>query len=266
METKICSVCQVKFSKPTIYCSRKCYSLVPKSEETKRKMSVASLGKPKSLHMREALSKATSGKPKPWAQGTNNINYGGAYSNDPIIHAKFLDAVKERGQAWTDEHRKAHSQLMLGDTNAMRGLHHSPETIKLLSDIQIERHKSGIAIISRNKISKPEKEIMVWLDIQEIKYKSQYHIMGAPYTYDLYIPHINLIIEYNGDYWHANPNKYADGSLLKIVGKGLVLVNDIWARDKLKKEAALNNGYKFAVIWETEYKKLGMESVLSCLK
>jgi hypothetical protein len=59
--------------------------------------------------------------------------------------------------------------------------------------------------------------------------------------------------------------KYASGSKLNMINKGSVLVDEIWARDKLKKEAAINNGYNFATVWETEYKLIGMEAIEKCL-
>lgn len=264
METKICSVCGNEFKKKTKYCSRKCYSSVPKTEECRAKMSAASLGKPKSVSHAENISKGTTDKPKPYLKGDKNPNWEGLYSHDVVVHNKFLQAVKMRGQAWTDEDRKKHSQRMLGDSNAMRGKNHSAESKKIISETQKQRYKDGVATISRNKISKPEKEIMVWLDTKIIKYKSQFHILGISYTYDLYLPDLNLIIEFQGDYWHANPDKYPSGTFLKIVGKGPILVDSIWERDKSKKESAEAAGFQVKYIWESDYKKHGFETI-SCL-
>lgn len=69
--------------------------------------------------------------------------------------------------------------------------------------------------------------------------------------YDIYIPDLNMLIEYNGDYWHCNPKKYkADYFNVKINKTA----KEIWARDAEKKLLAEQNGYNFLTIWESDYK------------
>ncbi len=153
MKEKTCSICGKKYKKTTKYCCRQCYALAPRSEETKAKMSKASLGKPKSQHMRSALSKATSGKPKPWIQGKRNPNYGCKNFSSPEKKQKFIEAVKLRGQQWTDEHKKAHSLKMLGSSNAMRGKKHSADYKKKMSELISKQYRDGIRKFSSNKIS-----------------------------------------------------------------------------------------------------------------
>lgn len=262
---KICPTCLLEFEKRTKYCSQKCYFSAPKSEETKAKMSAASKGKPKSISMREALSKATTGKPKVHLRGKANPNYDGKYSSDPEVHERFLEAVSARGQAWDDEQRKAHSLRMLGDCNVMRGKEHTPEFKLRMSEVKKRRYRDGIVKVSLSKISKAEKEIAEFFIENKWDIKQQFHIPGVPYWYDFYLPSHNLIIEYQGDYWHANPNKYSSGTFIRILKRGPVLVDDIWARDEQKREAAIQAGYKVAYIWESEYKKLGLETVIEFL-
>jgi G:T-mismatch repair DNA endonuclease (very short patch repair protein)/ribosomal protein L40E len=245
LEEKICPVCGVSFNKKATYCSRQCFFKTLK-------------GKKKSLQMRERLSKAKKGKPKPHMLGDKNPNYGGKYSRDPVVYAKILKANKKRGQAWGDEQKKAHSIRMLGSSNAMRGKTHTEECKKRISKVCKNRYVTGIAKISYNKISKPEKEIAKKLTELNVDFEKQFHIKGIPYWYDFYLPKHNLIIEFQGDYWHANPLKYKSGTILKIRGR-LKLVDDIWERDKIKKEASENAGYKFLAIWESDYKKSGIE-------
>lgn len=262
---KICPVCSKEFNKPNIYCSRACYFSIPVSDETKAKMSKASLGKPKSEHMRKALSASTTGKPKPWQQGENNVNYGGAYSNMPGIKEKISKLAKERGQCWTDEHRREHSLRMLGDINAMRGNTHSDETKLKVSEAKKKQHIDGTVKRNLNSISKAEKAIVEFLKYKGIIFYQQYHIKGYPYWFDFYIPEINTILEYQGDYWHANPNKYPSGFMLAIMNKGLVKVDDIWVIDAAKKKAVLDSGFIFKHIWESDYKKEGNDLVMKVL-
>jgi very-short-patch-repair endonuclease len=76
------------------------------------------------------------------------------------------------------------------------------------------------------------------------------------YYYDFTDIDNKLIIEYNGDQYHANPNKYnendcphpyyRDGSLTSV---------DIWKKDDFKLKLANKNGYEVLVVWDSEYKK-----------
>ncbi len=52
----------------------------------------------------------------------------------------------------------------------------------------------------------------------------------------------NIIIEFNGDYWHRNPKSYNDA-------------NDIWIKDKEKYNVYLELGYRLFVIWEGDWYK-----------
>ena len=57
------------------------------------------------------------------------------------------------------------------------------------------------------------------------------------------------VIEYNGDYWHANPLLYPDGDQLIRKKKA----KDIWIHDAAKVSDLEQAGYKVLVIWEAEY-------------
>lgn len=71
-------------------------------------------------------------------------------------------------------------------------------------------------------------------------------------VYDIYIPDLNMLIEFNGDYWHCNPKKYkADYFHVKLN----MTAKEIWAKDADKEKLAIENGYNFLTIWESDYKK-----------
>jgi hypothetical protein len=72
------------------------------------------------------------------------------------------------------------------------------------------------------------------------------HELDRYVIYD--IKHKNCIIEFNGDYWHANPKQYNETDHIR--GK---LVKDIWNFDAKKIHLAKNLGYKVLVIWESDY-------------
>ena len=59
------------------------------------------------------------------------------------------------------------------------------------------------------------------------------------------------IIEFNGDFWHANPLYYKSGDFVHTNGK--CLVDDIWNADKVRKDALERLGYSVMVVWEHDY-------------
>ena len=71
----------------------------------------------------------------------------------------------------------------------------------------------------------------------------------------------NKIIEFYGDYWHANPNKYQDTH---------VLYRDITAvekrtHDSMRIKILEDLGYKVLIIWEEEYYNKPDEILIKCI-
>ena len=54
------------------------------------------------------------------------------------------------------------------------------------------------------KMTWPEKEFQKMLKELKVKFETQ-KIVGNK-IFDFYIPHLNLLLEVDGDYWHANPD------------------------------------------------------------
>jgi len=101
------------------------------------------------------------------------------------------------------------------------------------------------------KISKPQGEIYDFLT-QNIKQNVVLEHYEDGYYYDIFIPDINLVIEYNGDYWHCNPNKY---DKMFFNSKKKKYAYEIWENDIIKINNIKNKGYQIIIIWEEEYKK-----------
>lgn len=68
--------------------------------------------------------------------------------------------------------------------------------------------------------------------------------------YDLTSTAKMKIIEYNGDYWHANPLKYSADYVIKQSG---LSASEIWENDRAKKESAERRGFSVFTVWESEY-------------
>jgi len=84
----------------------------------------------------------------------------------------------------------------------------------------------------------------------KIKYDKQF--ICNPFYADFYLPNYNLIVEIDGDYWHANPKKFSPDD---IVGKKKQSAKEIWKRDDKKNEAYKKAGYSVLRIWDSDLKE-----------
>lgn len=85
-----------------------------------------------------------------------------------------------------------------------------------------------------------------------IDFTSQHWV--AQRSFDYRIANTNLIIEVNGDYWHANPLVYAADDLVSLP-EGKVPARQIWDRDNEKRLLAENYGYAVMYLWEMDIRE-----------
>ena len=119
---------------------------------------------------------------------------------------------------------------------------------------------------SKSRDTKCELIVADMLAAANITFVRQLHV--PRYYCDFYLPYYNLIIEVNGDYWHANPVKFSENDL--IGGKKL-LAREIWANDSKKIDSLKAMGYNVLVLWESNLKnitaqKLSEDIVRHCEK
>lgn len=88
-----------------------------------------------------------------------------------------------------------------------------------------------------------------------ISYTRQFHLKGYKHPYDFHLCDTKIIVEVNGDFWHANPLIYEENDVVNLPVNKL-LAKDIWERDKKYIERAEENGYKVIEIWEHNIKNL----------
>jgi len=73
---------------------------------------------------------------------------------------------------------------------------------------------------------------------------------GKFYRYDF--KYKNKLIEFNGDFWHANPVMYKDHEEILFAN---VTVGQIWEHDKNKISVATDKGFDVLTIWDEDYNK-----------
>lgn len=81
--------------------------------------------------------------------------------------------------------------------------------------------------------------------------------------YDLTYMETNKIIEFNGDYWHANPKAYGS---LRISGRNKRTAQEIWDADAKKIKIAEDAGYRVKVIWESDYRRNQQKVIQECIE
>lgn len=79
-------------------------------------------------------------------------------------------------------------------------------------------------------------------------------------SYDFHITGTDLLVEVQGDYWHANPKIYRPGHLLDYHGLRLT-AGDVWKRDEEKRKNAEKYGYRIGYLWESEMKQLSDDEI-----
>ena len=69
-----------------------------------------------------------------------------------------------------------------------------------------------------------------------------------PRELDIYLPELRLAIEYNGDYWHANPKYYSEDHII-----GEATAKEVWKEDEQKINRCVKAGIELLIIWEDDW-------------
>lgn len=111
-------------------------------------------------------------------------------------------------------------------------------------------------IIASRLLGSPSKPERLLGDILSSDWESQWAISykNRCYLFD-YVNHkAKLVLEFNGDIWHANPTLFTETWINPVSRK---TAKEIWSYDKKKEQAANSSGYRVVVLWEREIKELG---------
>lgn len=83
------------------------------------------------------------------------------------------------------------------------------------------------------------------------------------YCLDLFFN--DRVIEFFGDYWHANPKIYEGTGLISMPGKGKIPVKEIWEKDNKKINDLKTLGLSVMIVWEQDYKNDPQLVIDKCL-
>ena len=74
----------------------------------------------------------------------------------------------------------------------------------------------------------------------------------------------NKIIEFNGDFWHANPKYYHEDDLMFWSEGKQRTAKEIWERDAKREKELIELGYSVLVIWESDFVNNPKETIQKC--
>jgi G:T-mismatch repair DNA endonuclease (very short patch repair protein)/endogenous inhibitor of DNA gyrase (YacG/DUF329 family) len=138
--------------------------------------------------------------------------------------------------------RKCSFELQKGEANPFYGKKHTKESLIKMTKTLTENPRKF------SSSSKPEKKIEKILKDMNFNVVRTFKV--GEYICDIFVPEFNLIIEYNGDYWHCNPNKYNKDYLHPHKKK---TSSEIWEDDRIRVDNIINYGYTLEVVWESDF-------------
>jgi len=77
----------------------------------------------------------------------------------------------------------------------------------------------------------------------------EHYLRDVGASVDIFIPSINKIIEYYGDYWHCNPKYYEKDYYNKSTK---MTASELWDRDREREERLVEGGYDVKIVWENK--------------
>lgn len=184
---------------------------------------------------------------------TNPDKIKAYYSNRSAEEAEtHIEKIKKAKEKWTEEFydnwvnkiKKASNLYWNSPGNRERASIRAKERWELLpEDEKIKRIKR----LHENNNPNTELVINKILDDFNFTYTRQYHLNG--FYYDFLLNDYNIVIEVNGDFWHANPLKYKSNDILNFPIKQ-VKAKDIWKKDWVKYKTLKKKNISLITIWE----------------
>lgn len=143
--------------------------------------------------------------------------------------------IKHISKTCPEKYKEIHTKMLSGYFNALNN-----------GNIKRQSYTSSY----EKKIA----NILEELDINFVQQKS----CNKKYRYDFFLKDFKLYIEFNSDYWHANPNQFNENYYHP---HKKVLAREIWDYDDDKRVNVLKNGYNFLTIWECDVKEFNNQQL-----
>jgi G:T-mismatch repair DNA endonuclease (very short patch repair protein) len=130
---------------------------------------------------------------------------------------------------------------------------------------------TGISLVANSLFNSLPLNESVFTDVNNhersitIKYTKNGKTMHKTIRPDYLNIATHKIIEFFGDYYHANPNKYSHDSVMRK-GSNPVVAQDIWFNDKQRIDGYTRAGYQVHIVWESDYRNNPDKVIEQCLQ
>lgn len=84
------------------------------------------------------------------------------------------------------------------------------------------------------------------------------HIVNSR-PFDVFIPSKNLLVEFNGTYWHYDPRKFDENYFDKSKNR---YAKDIWKADTEKVNMAKSLGYNVKMVWQLDWETKNKQDMI----
>jgi G:T-mismatch repair DNA endonuclease (very short patch repair protein) len=213
--------------------------------------------------------------------GANNPFFGKAHSQATIqkikekckIASESLwkdDSYREKIKTSTNGLKRSSSFKSTQRKNALKQFKSNHQR-QLRSNVMKNSWKTGKIKPNNNPINKSRGEIELYkiLSGNLGKKRVKWHKTILTEDKNWFIPDITIdnkiIVEYNGDYWHANPLKYNGNDIIHHN----ISANEIWEKDLQRNKKLEEFGYNVIIVWLSDWKKNKfkvVDDILSYLK
>ena len=180
-------------------------------------------------------------------------------------HNRHKDLTEERkAELYKNLHNSYMSWVsnLSNDEKVERSVKYSNTQKQFWGNLTSQEKSDRMKHLWNGNISKLELRIQLILSKLMVSYTTQFELNNK--FFDFRVTNTKLIIEVNGDYWHANPKIYKCDDLINYPN-GSFRAKDIWLRDDIKNSFAESNGYTIVKIWEQEMKSLNDEDLENLL-
>ena len=180
---------------------------------------------------------------------TSLEKYGVKYfTQSNVVKGKIRNAYEKRRFAECDDILELHDTWHLCKCTEPTCEKCVEKTFKISKQLYYIRHKNGDVICTklnnpRNKHTSMNEKLVYDLVCELYKGEVQRNNRKElnKKEIDIYLPELKKGIEFNGDYWHNNPNTMFDAERM-----------DVWEKDEQKEFLANQNGIEILHIWENE--------------
>lgn len=121
--------------------------------------------------------------------------------------------------------------------------------------------KTKNKLFTKSRETKIELAVHKILRDNDIDFITQFSDIGKYYV-DIFIPSKNLVLEVDGDFWHANPKLY-DAEKILPFPRGPKMAKEIWERDRIRQSEIESLGYNVVRVFGSEISESYILELLS---